>query len=280
MTEPKPQLHVSMLDMLSRCGIAFQRRYGARFGVWHQEEIVPPSIALATGSTVHRSVEKNLRTKIETGALLPREAVADHARDEALALWHEGVILTDAEAVNVTRTQGDMIDQSISLALCHYDNFAPEINPVQVEEKFVVTLEGYPFDLAGTIDLRESKRLGDVKTKAATPAGNPAISPQMDMYTLGWYSGSLDKALSGTLPELVKIYALIKTKVPKAVPFEAVPEKIWLNRILARIERAIIIIETVKEGKAVFAPADPEHPFSCSARYCGYSRSCPFWSGR
>lgn len=276
----KPQLHVSMMDMLCRCGIAFQRRYGARFGVWHQEEIIPPSIALATGSTVHRSVEKNLRSKIETGSLLSREAVADHARDEALAAWHEGLILTNDEAQNTEKTQGEMIDGIIALSLLHHDEVAPDILPVTVEEKFVIELVGYPYDLAGTIDIRETFAIRDTKTRNATPAGNPAISVQMSMYCLGWYSGTLDKALSGTLPEKVKIDALIKTKNPKAVTFEAAPDKAWLDRILPRVERAIEVIEAVKAGYTSFTPADPEHPWACTEKFCGYARSCPFWSGR
>lgn len=271
----KPQLHVSMLEMMSRCGIQFQRRYGARFDCWEEEEIMPPGIALVTGISVHKAVEANLRNKmIEGGQLLAREQVATVADEEFRGIWQGGVMLTDDEAINVNKTFGGAVDQTVALALLHHDNLAPIINPVAVEEKFVILMgDGYPYDLAGKKDIREAQAIRDTKTKAATPPDGAARSLQMSMYCMA------EKVAKRGLPKKVYLDFLVKTKTPKVVIREAVPEASWIQPLMRRIERAIEIIQSVKEGKGQFTPADPEH-WCCSRRFCGWHATCPYWSGK
>lgn len=270
----KPQLHISMLDMMSRCGIQFQRRYGYRFDCWPREEILPPGIALATGISVHKTVEANFKRKMESqGLLLDRQAVADIARDEFHNIWTAGMMLTEDEITDIKRTYGVNLDQTIALSLLHYDNLAPKINPVAVEEKFVITLKDYPYDLAGKKDIREKDCLRDTKTKAASPPADAARSLQMAMYALS------EKVAKRGLPKKVSLDFLIKTKKPKIEIREAVPDDSWIQPLFRRIERACEIIQSVKEGKGHFTPADPES-WICSQAYCGYARTCPYWSGK
>lgn len=273
-TNNKPQLHVSMLDMLSRCGIQFQRRYGARFGCWHEEEIIPPGVALATGTAVHTSVEKNLRNKMETkGELLHREEVAAAARDKFEEVWNGGMMLSEDEAIDPDGTFGKSVDQTVSLALLHHDILAPQIQPLAVEDKFVIHLDNYPFDLSGQKDIRESDCIRDTKTRAATPPADAVRSLQMAMYALS------EKIERGKLPDEVRLDVLVKTKTQKIVTLRETPEDSWMNPLFRRVERATEIIQTVKEGKNAFTPADPDN-WVCSAKYCGYAHTCPFWSGK
>ena len=270
----RPQLHVSMLEMMSRCGIQFQRRYGARFDCWPEEEIMPPGIALVTGISVHKAVEANLKNKIETeGQLLARDRVATIADEEFRGIWQGGVMLTDDESVNVNKVFGSAIDQTVALALLHHDNLAPIIKPIAVEEKFVITMTDYPYDLAGKKDIREVSAIRDTKTKAATPPDSAARSLQMSMYCMA------EKVAGRGLPKKVYLDFLVKTKTPKVVIREAIPEASWIQPLMRRIERAIEIIQSVKEGKGQFTPADPEH-WCCKKKFCGYSTSCPYFSGR
>lgn len=269
----KPQLTNSMLDMMCRCGIQFQRRYGARFGCWHTEEIIPPGIALATGISVHRSVEENLKEKMKSNNLLSAEQIETIARDEFMNLWQAGIMLTDDEAADVKRTLGDNLDQTIKLARLHADSLAPHIQPVAIEEPFVINLNGYPYDLAGRKDIRTEKGIHDVKTKSVTPPDDAARSMQMAMYAMS------EKIERGKLPDLVELDFLIKTKMPKIVIRMAKPSDAWIQPLLRRIEQMTKIIMAVKEGHIGFTPADPEN-WVCSKRYCGFSRTCPFWSGK
>lgn len=270
----KQQLHVSMLEMISRCGVQFQRRFGARFGLWEKEEIVPPGIALATGISVHKAVEDNLKNKIESeGQLLAREQIATIADEEFRGIWQGGMMLTDDESVNVKKTLGSAVDQTIALSLLHYDNLAPLIMPVAVEEKFVISMNDYPYDLSGKKDVREANAIRDTKTKAASPPDNAAHSLQMAMY-------AMSEIVAGRgLPKKVYLDFLVKTKTPKVVIREAVPDESWMNPLQRRIERAIEIIQAVKEGKVAFTPADTEH-WCCSKKFCGYATTCPYWGGK
>jgi hypothetical protein len=269
----KPQLHVSMLDMAARCGIQLQRRYGARFGIGDKEEIIPPSIALITGIVNHTTAEKNLSNKMETGSLLSLENIKDMARDEFEGLWQGGLMLTDTESVNIKKTHAEAIDKTIALAGLHHTEFAPEVNPVALEEKFVIELEGYPINLAGQKDIVEENAIGDIKTKAQQPGENAAMTMQMGMYAMDF------KLKKGEYPAKVFHQYLVKTKTPKAVYREAVPNDEWIKRMLHRVTRFIEVIDAVKSGKQAFMPADPES-WICSKTYCGYATTCPFWSGK
>jgi hypothetical protein len=272
-TQTKPQLHVSYLNTLATCGIQFQRRYGNRYGCWHEEEIIPPGVALVTGISVHKSVETNLRNKIATGALLPREQVREVASIEFTALHAGGMSFTEEEAADVNKTLGEALDQTVALATLHYDCLAPSLKPLQVEKTFVIVLEGYPFDLGGQIDIVEPNAIRDTKTSGKSPSQDSTHSMQMAMYALGI------QVETGKLPERVCLDYLVKTKVPKLVLLEEKPERSWIAPLLRRVERATEVIEAVKSGKQAFMPANP-NDWCCTEKWCGYAKTCPYWSGR
>lgn len=262
-----------MLDTMSRCGIQFQRRYGARFGVWHQEEIIAPGIAIGVGIAVDRSVNHNMTHKMQTGELLTVDEVRSIARDSFEDTWQGGMMLSEDEAVNMDGTKGDAIDTSVSLAALHHKLVAPAIVPLAVQEKFVIELKDYPVDIAGTKDIREADCIRDTKTKAATPPQDAAKSMQMATYSIA------ESVRSGKYPAKVALDFLVKTKTPKVELREAVPDPTWIDPVFRRIERAIEIIETVREGKQAFTPAVNDD-WVCTKRYCGFSSTCPFASGR
>lgn len=269
----KPQLHVSMLDMMSRCGVQFQRRYGARFGIWPQEEIIPPGIALGIGIAVDASVNANLSMKMQSGNLLSEEEVNDTARDAFENVWSQGMLLTEDEGRDINKTEGDAVDTSIALASLHHKVLAPEIVPLAIQERFVIELSGYPYDLSGTKDIREADCIRDTKTSNKTPEPEAAKSMQMAMYSLA------EKVERGALPKSVKLDFLVKNKTPKVEVREATPDESWISPLVRRIERTTEIIEAVKSGKQVLAPALPSD-WICTKRFCGYAATCPFWSGR
>lgn len=272
----KPQLHQTHLSMLSRCGIQFQRRYGALFGIWPECEVQPPGIALVTGIAVHKAVEGNLRNKIDNGTLLPVDHVRELAAKAFQDEWNGGVMLTPDETVNVKTTFATNKDQTVALAAIHAAVIAPGIRPVAVEEPFVIEMEGYPIDLAGQIDVREAEDIRDTKTAKAKPSANAARTIQTATYALGY------QVQHGQLPSFIHIDSLVKTKIPQAITISAVPDDSWMPPVLNRIERFIEIIEAVKEGKQTLTPANPDGPMGwmCSRRWCGYADTCPFFSGR
>lgn len=292
----KPQLHVSMLNTLSACGIQFLRRYGHRFGLWEKEEVIPPGIALAIGISTHKSVEENLKHKILNNYFLPREEAIETAVREATGIWQSGVLLTDEEVENMAVARGEMIDMSAALSGLHYDQIAPRLHPVSVEEKWVVELKNYPFDLAGQIDIRESiprsdvqkyeaekagqnpeeplASIRDTKTSGKKPAPEAINSMQMAMYARA------HKVLYGKPPDMISLDYLVKTKTPYAITINGQPSDAAMGPLLARIEQFAVILDAAQRGKVnLFTPAQPDD-WRCTQKFCGYSRTCKYWSGR
>jgi len=266
----KPQLHQSMIGMIYRCPEQFRRRYGARFGWNDREEIIPPGVNLIVGSATHKSVEKNLSSKIETGELLPIEQIRDIAHDEAAGAWQQEVRLVDEEMVNPEQTKGDCIDMAVTLSALHALVLAPIIPVKSVERKWVVTLNDFPFDLGGTWDIEETTgAIRDTKTSAKSPSADAAdTSEQLTMYSLAKRVCDKEEA-----PALYLDY-LVKTKTPKVVIQQTTRSEFQQMVMLRRIERAAEIIE-----KGAFMPANPSE-WICSRKWCGYSNTCKFYSGK
>jgi hypothetical protein len=182
-------------------------------------------------------------------------------------------MLTDDEAIDVKGTLGKAVDQTVALSVLHHDNLAPIITPVAIEEKFVINLDNYPYDLAGTVDIRTAAGLRDTKTKAITPPENAARTLQGAMYCMA------HEVNHQKLPALWTIDFLVKTKTPKVEIRTYEPDKAWIDVLRARLVRATECIQAVKEGRTSFVPADAES-WICSKKFCGYHADCPYWSGR
>lgn len=268
-TAIKPQLHASQLSTLAKCGEQYRRRY-------IEGEIIPPSSALLIGTATHRSVEANLRNKVRTGGtLLPIEEVKAAAADAFNKEWDNGGVRLEEKELSegANAVKGKSIDLAVALATVHAEELAPHIEPISenhIERRFVVELVGYPFDLAGMIDIQEATRIRDTKTAGKTLTQADADgSEQLTMYALGHHV--IDNA---PLPIEVALDALVKTKVPKAVTVMSSRNTDQVQRLLRRIERAAEVID-----KGTFMPAQADS-WICSKTWCGYAETCPFWSGR
>lgn len=269
-TTDKPQLTVSMLDTEASCGIKFQRRYGYRFGVWHEEEIIAPGVAMLTGTVVHSTVKANLQHKMDNGRLLSLDQIKDLTSDGVKAEWNKGVTLTDKEAANLEGTVGAAIDQSIALSRLHHELAAPSINPIALEEPFVLALKGYDFDLAGRKDIREENRIIDTKTAGASRVPKSAKTMQMGMYALD------ELKQRARLPLEARLDYLVKLKTPKLVQVVSIPDMSWIDPLRRRIENFAQRLQSIKDGKSQFTPAQPG-TWQCSQKWCGYARTCPFY---
>lgn len=276
MTDRKPQIHISMVDMLSKCGWQFLYRYGARFGIWEREEIMPPGVALVTGIAVHKSVERNLKNKVTTGQLLSIDECAQEAVDSVKQQWDAGMMLSEDEAMNPSRTLGETVDQAVRLSALHHSVVAPTISPAIVEESWVLEMPNYPYDLAGQIDCVEvDSALRDLKTAAKTPGENDADTIQSNMYA------AVKKVTTKKYPTRIIYDFLVKNKVPKYECRIHIPTDESITKTRRRVGQLIALVDHVKEtgDHELFTPADPGH-WACTKKYCGYHSRCPFWSGK
>lgn len=259
---PKPYFSVSQLEMLSRCGEQYRRRY-------IEGDIRPPGIAAAVGRGVDDSVNQNLIHKVEHGALLDAVEVKDLARDAFSRAWREGVLLTSEErSEGLDKVKGRGVDKTVRLASFHHFDFADKIDPIStghVQRRWRIALEGFPRDLVGVIDVQERMRVRDTKTASKAPPKNAAhVSLQGTAYLL------VAKVIDGEDGTEFSLDYLVDGKFPKSLQLKSTRSRRDFQMLLDRVEAAVVAIDA-----GVLIPASPGD-WICSKRWCGYWDSCRY----
>lgn len=260
----KFQLHVSGLNLLSRCGIAFERRY-----IRNEPEL--RSVSLAVGSAVDQAVTADLRAKIESGALLPTEQVADMARDFTVDEWARDDIRLNQEDSEDgwNGSKDEAIDASVAMAVHYHRYAAPGIRPTHVQRRWALDIRGLDIQMAGTIDVQEGlDAIRDTKTSAKSPVKDAAEkSLQLTTYALAVMAH--DKQL----PAAVALDYVVRTpkrKDMKLVQLVSIRTEGDIYPLLNRMESASKVIES-----GMFSPA-PADAWWCNSKFCGYWASCSF----
>lgn len=268
--KPKSQLHQSNLNMLYRCGEQFRR-------VVVEGEHEPPGFAALVGSNVHDVARINLTHKAQTeGQLLPIEAVLDYARDGFVALWtSRPVVLTKEEREKgLDAIKGLGIDRSVILARAHAERLAPMIDPAPdgIEKKWVLEAKGYPFDLAGQIDVEtKDGDIRDLKTGARALRQTDAdTSEQLTMYAFAAY------ILKNRIPTNVWLDTVSVSKAGEAAVTSLPSTRTMFDFACAkaRFERACQVIE-----REAYTPTSRSN-WWCSEKFCGFAAdgSCKFFN--
>lgn len=258
----KPALSISAVDMLSKCGEQYYRRY-------IQKERIAPGVASIVGRGVDGAVNANLTHKMETRELLPLEKVLDLARDAFESEWksQEVALSKDEVADGVQNVKGRAVDKAVRLAKLHASDLAPVISPTAVQRKWTIELPGYPMDLIGYTDIEEGPSvIRDTKTSHKSPREDEAdLSDQLTLYALA--KRVLDKTKG---PIAVVLDYLVDLKTPKVVTRDSERTIDDFRVMLRRIEVAQRAIDA-----GVFVPAR-QSDWWCSPRWCGYFNSCPY----
>ena len=153
-------------------------------------------------------------------------------------------------------------DQVIQLAELHHKDLAPTIDPLQIEERLELQVEGFPLTLVGYADVIETDNtIRDLKTRGKTPKATDA----QDDIGLQFYS--LIQDVKGYRPKELALDVLVKTKQPKRVTVTSPAQKDH-DATLGRIERAAQIIQS-----GAYMPAEPTH-WKCSEKFCEFFDDC------
>lgn len=252
----KLQLHASGMEALSKCGIAYERRYILG-------EKSEPSASMLVGTAVDRSVRLNMTAKKETGVLLFVDDVKDAARDALVNEWQSGVRLSEEDKEDGTSSQAHAIDMSVNLAGLHHGKLAPAINPTHVARQWVLEVKGHDIQIAGEIDIQEGiEAIRDTKTSRKSPVKTLADeSLQLSTYALAV------RQLEGVLPKKVVLDYLVQTPARgdlKLVQLESRRDDEHLEPVLARIGQ---MEQVLRSG--LFTPA-PISSWWCAKKYCAY----------
>lgn len=258
----KFQLHVSGLNMLSRCGEQFRRRY-------IEGEKIQPGIGAVVGSAVDKSCMADLGRKQATGSLMDRQEVMEIARDHVAQAFSREEVAVDGDYESPEQARGQGIDDAVALAhLAHHD-FAPivSMDGLTLQRAFVLDAKGIDIQVAGTMDIHEGAagRIRDLKTSKKTPGQDVAdTSLQLTTYALAAL------VADGAVPSEMTLEYLVKLKAPKYVQLTTKRTEGDFPHLLRRIEQATKAMES-----GVFSPA-PLDAWWCSARWCGYHATCRF----
>jgi len=250
-------IHQSTLNMFLRCGEQGQRRY-------LKNEIIPPGVAAARGTGVHRANEANLRQKISSGVDLPVSDLKDAARDGYIKALSNGVFLPRDELPAKNRLINEGLNETIVLTELYHDEVAPEIVPLDVERKFLIDV-GLELPLSGIIDIEQDNRVDDLKTSARTWPDTRIKSEIQPVF----YSFAHQREI-GVRPEfhyhiLIPLKSGAKRQVQSMVATDA-----DYKALFAKIE---VVIQMLKTG--LFPPANPSS-WWCSEKWCGYWTTCKY----
>jgi hypothetical protein len=252
-TGKRPHLSPSQLDMMSRCGEAYRRRY-------IDGERIPPGIAMLSGTGVHAGAEVNFRQKIETHRDLPADDIVDASVDgfdRGLAGGYERG--PEDESPDEAR------DQVAELARLYADEVAPVYQPKFVEQLVRIELPG-THDMVGVLDMADDAgRVVDLKT-----SGKAKSQDECDRSAQLTYYAAAHRVLTGELASEVRLEVLVKSKNPKRVVLASTRGPADFAALANRINAASAAIQA-----GVFLPADPGN-WMCSPRWCGYYRTCPY----
>jgi hypothetical protein len=265
--EIKPQLHVSQIRRLCLCGEQYRRIYVLG-------ERRPPGAAAIIGTANDRAHKSDLQHKIDAGELESLSATADIVRDSVNHQFEDGVALQRGESVRSVR--GHSVDRAVRINKVRHEEIAAVIRPTAVGTKWVAVLEGYPYDVAGEIDVEdEIIPVRDLKTSGGYPTKTAADdSMQLDMYALHQHccnERSLPMPVS-----LDYVTDVMNKSGPKTTAriLQSTRTEGHIESMLARIERVIECLE-----KGIFLPADPDS-WVCCEKWCGWFNECPFAKGR
>lgn len=280
----KPQLHSSHLSMLSYCGYKFQMMV-------LEGKKEPATTPLIIGTASHAVNALNISNKIEKGTLLTKEAVQDFSRDLFLKEWHASAVTLNEEEVDqgLNKTRDMCQDSTIAVCTEYHYAIAPKLKPVAVEEKWVLEAIGFPYDLAGTVDVREKYfkkdpiikekideilNLRDTKTRGRD-LGQKEVdsSMQYTLYAMAFYY------IYGRIPDNIYQDTLIKptkTMPARAIIYPSKRTKDDFEVFNHRFEAACHVID-----KQAFTPANPSH-FLCSKEFCGFAAAgtCKYFNSK
>lgn len=256
------QLHVSGLNLLSRCGIAFQNRYllGKRTST---------SISAAVGLAVDAAANQNLRSKMDNGKLLPVEQVKELANDALKIEWEKGVEASGEDTEEgISASRGDATDMAVDLAEFHHNRLAPTLDPIHIQRAWTLNVAGIGMQIAGTIDVQESDAIRDLKTSAKSPQKTVADSSiQLTMYALAV------ERHDGMIPAKLVLDYTVRTPARKELKLIQLETRRDISSFNPLLERIAAADRTIQSG--IFSPADPG-AWWCSAKWCSYHSTCPY----
>ena len=257
--QEKPHLSASSINTYLTCPRKWKFRYIDKLSG-------PTGSNLIFGRAYHAAIEIVLKEKMDKGneLLMPW--------DDTRFVFHENLNNeldeTDGEIkYNKGETPESMHALGETMIKVWYEEIAPTLKPVAIEEKFVVSLgDDFPYELLGYIDLiEEGDIIVDHKTsKKRWAESKPGKELQADVYLLAYY------LKFGRAAREVRYDIITKggpRSLPQAQQLSTTRTEPQLRWFIGLFEDVVYSIE-----KGAFPP-DPAG-FLCSPDWCEYYAVC------
>jgi putative RecB family exonuclease len=245
----QPHLSVTQLRMYLRCPLQYFFRYACGLKM-------PPMGETALGRTIHETLKENYRQKIQSGMDLPLEQITDFFSDRWEKNAPEAVFSDDENA-------GHLKDDGIGLLAAYHKLVAPHVQPVAVEQEFLVNTGHTALPLNGYIDLIDDKGviIDHKTTKRSFPVDAAAKDIQLTAYAMA------HRALFNRPESSVRLDVMVRNKQPKIQQLQA-------TRTQEDIDRFLRLIQQAERGinAEIFYPNEN---YMCG--YCGYREMCEKW---
>lgn len=261
----KPHLSPSQMAMFDKCPEQWRR-------VHLEGHRSPPGIAAIRGRGVHAGAEVNYRQKIESHADMPEGDVvgAAVAAYESDIVKGEFVLTNDEVSRGSGRVIGEYKDATARLAGLYRQAVAPQYQPVMVEQKVMVPLNGADRDLLCVIDLADDKdRIADMKT-----AGRAKRQDEVEHSTQLTFQAAAFRVQTGRDPSDVRLNVLVDTKKPYTQTLVSTRGEADYQVLLNRVNTMLAVIKA-----GAFPPA-PVGAWWCAKKFCGFAAdgSCPYFN--
>lgn len=255
----------SQVNTFYKCGEIWVQRY------IHKRK-VPPGIAALAGQGMHSAAEANYKQKIITQEDLPIDDIKDAAATGFMSrLQRDGVFVARDDMPSAKKILGEGKDKAVRLAAFAREVVMPNVQPVMVEEKIRIAVDGLDVDVLGIIDVTDNNGM-IIDSKTSGKSWNRARVDEEEQPTV---YRELFRVRAGHYPAGFRFDVLVDLKKePKLQQFEAERTeqdwKIWLQKA-KRMRHAI--------NAGVVLPA-LAGSWWCSAKWCGYWGTCPHISNR
>jgi len=241
---PKDHISPTQINMYLRCPAQYYFRYV-------EELRVPPSGAMTQGRAVHEANKVNYGQKVESGSDLPLSDLIDAYSDA----FEESQEETDFEGEDPAEVK----DEGYRLLECYYLDIARSTQPLLVEHKLEVDLNG--ITLLGYLDLMDdTKIIRDTKMRSRKPTDDLTQDVQLCAYSYAAHK-------AGIPDNGVGMDIITKTKTPKSYRLRAG----ITDDGRRRFER--IAAGAVRGIKSDLYYPNP-HNMMCSPKWCGYWDKC------
>jgi len=253
------------LSMAAKCG--YQEHYRYQEGIKTK-----PRAATLAGSGIHKSAEANLQVKaltegeqtlpLEDAKMVAAEAVEHRFEEEGISLFGE------EKSVSEKEWRGRTVDKAVLGAEVHHTRLAPEIRPIEVEEKLTINIPGEDFYIYGYPDVTEEKRVRDLKTGGKQWGPYEADGElALTIYGLG------KRIKDGKAPESYRIDGIYtRTKALKLYHVDTTRDDQDFRNMLVQSKKAAAAIRAGTLMPARWMPG----AWWCSEKWCGWFQICPF----